>query len=273
LDCMAARSPISPRTLRGAVLASNFLARVKRSAGLARRNGMPETPTAKLLAETRLALHQVAEHVLSPAVHAVAGHFDLRQRPGGFSTPPFEDGPTVIAVEGVDVIRYDDGGDTRAPLTTIREIADALGVEPGFPASLYRSATPYEPDRSLPVDAQAAGVLADWYALGQEALTRLAAAVRSDDPSEPRLWPEHFDLAIVAREVNYGFSPGDDHSNDPYVYVGPFGGPPTSDDFWNAPFGAMRTIHEIGSVEDAVAFLHEGRRHARESRRQARRTS
>jgi hypothetical protein len=49
-------------------------------------------------------------------------------------------------------------------------------------------------------DTAAAQVLADWYALGAQALAQLAAEVAHEMPTEAQLWPEHFDLGItVAR--------------------------------------------------------------------------
>jgi hypothetical protein len=74
------------------------------------------------------------------------------------------------------------------------------------------------------------------------------------------LWPEHFDLGISAGPINYGASPGDCHVLEPYLYVGPHEGPPPGDpEFWNAPFGAARTIHQIGTAADAAAFFRDGR--------------
>lgn len=100
---------------------------------------------------------------------------------------------------------------------------------------------------------------------GQQRRTRIhtvaqAADFADDEPTPSTLWPEHFDLAIVVARVNYGFSPGDAQIGEPYLYVGPFDGPPSGDDeFWNAPFGAVLGHREVTSVEDAVAFFHAGR--------------
>lgn len=101
--------------------------------------------------------------------------------------------------------------------------------------------------------------MADWYQLGSQALATFAAAVPDDEPTGAQLWPEHFDLGITAARVNYGVSPGDEHIAQPYLYVGPHGGPPAADDFWNAPFGAVLRHHEVSTVEAAVDFFHAGR--------------
>lgn len=45
----------------------------------------------------------------------------------------------------------------------------------------------------------------------------------------------------------------------PYLYVGPHGGPPAGDEFWNADFGAARAADEVHSVDEAVAFFESGR--------------
>jgi len=47
---------------------------------------------------------------------------------------------------------------------------------------------------------------------------------------------------------------------EPYLYVGPHVGPPPGDPaFRNAPFGAVRTIHQIGAAAGAAAFFRDGR--------------
>ena len=69
------------------------------------------------------------------------------------------------------------------------------------------------------------------------------------------LFPEHFDVGITAGAVNYGASPGDADIQLPYAYVGPHSGPASGDDFWNASFGAFRSLEEIGSADAALAFF------------------
>lgn len=50
--------------------------------------------------------------------------------------------------------------------------------------------------------------------------------------------------------------PGDASIGEPYAYVGPhaqrFGA------FWNQPFGAARTVAELGDVPEVLAFFREG---------------
>ena len=118
--------------------------------------------------------------------------------------------------------------------------------------------------RLLTVDPAAAAALAGWFQLGEKALKTLAGELAAEKPSKPELWPEHFDLAITAGAVNYGFSPGDETIATPYVYVGPHE-PPTSGELWNAPFGAYRTWDDVRDAEAALAFLRSGHEAATES--------
>jgi hypothetical protein len=83
--------------------------------------------------------------------------------------------------------------------------------------------------RSCGSTSKRPSLLADWYQLGAHALASFAAAVPDDQPTSAQLWPEHFDLGITAARVNYGVSPGDGHIAEPYLYVGPHGGPPAAE--------------------------------------------
>jgi hypothetical protein len=218
---------------------------------------MRELPPTEVIVATRESLHRVAEHVLSAALKTATGQITLLPGPSGFRTPALPDG-RIVAVEGTHIAVHDDGGVRRAELTTVAAAAGVAGIAPGFPWTKHPPATPLEPDAALTVDPVAAAVLEDWLALGAEALALLAADIGEEDPGEARLYPEHFDLALTAAEVNYGVSPGDELIELPYLYVGPHEGPPDDDDFWNAPFGAFRGINDIRSAGDAVAFLLEG---------------
>jgi hypothetical protein len=218
-----------------------------------RRNQISDT-----LAATRDALHRVAEHVVSPARHAVTGEIHLYPDAGGFTTPPFGDDDRKVAVDGVHLVVRSRDGERRAPLSTVGAAAEFVGIEPGAPAHVYTPATPLDPDAPLDIDPAAAAVIANWYELGSRALASFAESIVGDEPTEARLWPEHFDLGIAAGAVNYGVSPGDEHVADPYLYVSPHAGPLAGDDFWNAPFGAVLTIHQVRSADDAVAFFRAG---------------
>jgi hypothetical protein len=215
-------------------------------------------------AETRQSLHTLAEHVLAAARYHAIGRIGLQVVPGGFATPPFGDDHRTIGVEGTELVVRAGGQDRRTPITTLRAAGGFAGVAPGAPSNVYKPATPCDLDAPLTVDAGAARRLADWYALGDAALRRLRVEIADDQPSDLTLWPEHFDVAIRAGEVNYGASPGDAQVPAPYLYVGPTGLDlaATGDSFWNQPFGAAVTWEDVRSVEDAVEFFRQGRQHA-----------
>jgi hypothetical protein len=225
---------------------------------------MPDAPPHDPpIVRTRLAWQSVAEHVLSAARHAATGRIGLRPAPGGFATPayPSDHGERTLAVVGGEIVRTDGRGESRAPLTTVAAAARLAEVAPGAPRGVYTPATPLLPDDPLFVDPGSAAILADWWALVDQALARFAAAHADESPSEAQLWPEHFDLGLTVGEVNYGGSPGDEGDPLPYLYVGPWA-PRPLDDFWNRPFGASIAASEVRGVDDAVAFLEEGRRRA-----------
>jgi hypothetical protein len=222
---------------------------------------MSDTVTDDALTTTRRSLHHVAEHVLSAARKRTTGReISLLPGPGGVRTPPLPDGRVLALIDG-SIAVIDDSGVRRAPLATVRAAAEFVGTEPGFPWTKHPPGTEFLPDEPLKVDQEAARVLGDWFALGDTALRELAATLSPGAEPTPQIFPEHFDLAITVAEVNYGLSPGDDAIPAPYLYVGPFAGPPAGDaGFWNAPFGAYTTVADIDTPADALAFFLEGQR-------------
>jgi hypothetical protein len=82
--------------------------------------------------------------------------------------------------------------------------------------------------------ADALAELAAWFANASASLDRLRdeLSARGLAPSPVCAWPHHFDLASLtsleagdaehARSVNAGFSPGDEHYDEPYFYVSPY---------------------------------------------------
>ena len=135
-----------------------------------------------------------------------------------------------------------------------RDLAAAMAADAGAPTGLYHDGCGVDVEEALRLDPAAATVLVRWLADGD-------AALRAFDPEQdPVLWPEHFDLAISAGEVNYGVSLGDGFHATPYAYVGPW----TTRDgaFWNAPFGAVRAARKFDDVAAIADFFATGRDHA-----------
>jgi hypothetical protein len=220
---------------------------------------MPNSdPTA--YTATRRALHAVAEHVLAAALHDATGRIGLRATPGGFGTPPFPASGTErqVRVDGTDIVVRHGATERRAPLRTVRQAAAHAGIEPGAPQFVYTPATPLDLDAPLAVEPSAAAAIHHWFRLGAEAIERFRAAHMPAQPTAAQLWPEHFDLAIVMGEVNYGCSPGDDVHGSGYAYVGPWNLDGLTGAFWNEPFGASRSSSELGSADRVVAFFETG---------------
>jgi hypothetical protein len=199
------------------------------------------------LVRTRLALHAIAERVISPArVLATGYEIALEATPGGFGTPPLPDGGRV-RVEGSEIVVEDGAGvRQRAPITTLR----AAGRLSRLDADL--------PDEPLSVDPDAAAFLGAFYAFATCALERLRVTVAESSPV--RLWPEHFDVAIDAGKeaaglrATYGASPGDEQHAEPYLYVAPWKAPPRSPS-WNGKgfAGAELGWSELISAPDPMA--------------------
>ena len=149
-------------------------------------------PLPAAYADTRDALHELAERTVSPAREAVNGKIGLRYTRGGFGTPFFGDGEQV-RVEGTELVRVGVGGERREPLD---------------------------------VDSASVAALADVYGFGTNVLETLRAQLPdSAQAGRVQLWPEHFDVGLdlhragTGEEIVAGMSPGDEHYAEPYVYV------------------------------------------------------
>jgi len=201
---------------------------------------------------TRRALHAVAEQVLAGALHRATGRIGLRATPDGFGTPWFSG--RRLRVAGVDLVVEDGDAVRRAPLTTLGEAAAFAGIEPGAP-DVYPPATEPAPDAPLALDPTAAAAVHDWFRVVADALAVWRDEVADRQPNEVQLWPEHFDLALVAGKVNYGGSPGDDGHAAPYAYVGPWRTDGLVGEYWNEPFGASRPAAEVDGPDDVLAFF------------------
>src|SRR5919108_1683044 len=124
--------------------------------------------------ETRQSWHALAEHVLCAARHRSTGRIGLQVVDGGFATPPFGDDQRTVGVEHGRLVLRAGGRERRAPISTLRAAGAFADVEPGAPTSVFKPTTACDLDAPLPVEADAARRLADWYALGDEALRRLS---------------------------------------------------------------------------------------------------
>jgi hypothetical protein len=194
---------------------------------------------------TRTGLHAVAESMLAGPQLVRSGTIRLRVLQGGFGTVA----EPVLRVAGADLVRADG---TRVPLRgTLAQVAETAGVALTVP-DIYPDHATLGPDDPLEVDPLGAAHLAAWFERGRQALVALAPA------RTPVLWPEHFDLAVDVGDVGYGVSPGDGFSAAPYAYVSPPAPDPASP-FWNAPFGALRTISELPTPDAVLHFFRTGR--------------
>jgi hypothetical protein len=195
-------------------------------------------PLPPSFGETRVALHKVAEAVVSPA-RKPDNEIALRYTRGGFGTPFFEqDGMDCqVRVEHGELVRQRGDQEEREPL-------------PGE------------------VDKVAATALGDFYGFACSVLEQLRADEADGDPSLVQLWPEHFDIAFelgserAGQRANFGASPGDDDHDEPYLYVGPWTAE-VSGELWNATGfrGAELRYSELLEAEDqrraALEFMRE----------------
>ncbi len=219
--------------------------------------GSPSSPLPPLpdgFAATRAALHTVAEQIVAPA-RKPENEIALSATHGGFGTPPFEvEGVACqVRVEGAELIYRRGEDERRVRLTSLAAGAVLVaGLLPGG-ADLD--------DSPLAIDDKAAGALGAWYEFGAAVLGVLREeAVPGGAPSDAWLWPEHFDIAIEAgdeqsgRRANYGFSPGDEHHDEPYLYVGPWD-QGVSGSVWNATgfVGAEIGYADLQTADDQTA--------------------
>jgi len=186
----------------------------------------------------------VAEILLAGPQYRRSGTIRLRVVPGGFATTKAPE----LRVEGAELVV----GEQRLALpgNTPAGLAAVADIDAGVP-DIYDDHSGVRGDEALVVDGETAAYLGAWFTAGEAALRRAV-------PDQmPVLWPEHFDVSVTENEVNYGVSPGDSWHNEPYAYVGPWTA--REGEFWNAPFGAARSITELPDAAAIAAFFDEGR--------------
>jgi hypothetical protein len=207
-------------------------------------------PTPPSLAATRVALHRLAEHVISPARRHANGKIGLRYTRGGFGTPFFGE-DVQVRVAGSELVVDVGGVQRRAPISTLDAAAEFVGLS-RLPEDLTLGGEPLE------VDPTASAFLGDWYGFAASVLEELREeAGPARDPSRVQLWPEHFDLAVELgleaedSRAAYGLSPGDEQHPEPYVYVAPWVAPPPGELWQAAGFnGAEMSYGELLTASD-----------------------
>lgn len=205
------------------------------------------------LQTTRVALHRVAEHVMSPARAHANGKIALRFTRGGFGTPFFGD-DVQLRVVGDRLIVQDRAGERSSPITTLAALAAHVGRD-------LLPSPPADASDPLEVDPVAAAFLGDWYGFAASVLEELRAGVGDDqDPSRVQLWPEHFDLAVDlgaradGARAGYGASPGDELHPFPYLYLTPWAAVPDGPLWQQTPFpGAELPYATLAAAPDQRA--------------------
>lgn len=222
------------------------------------------------MGRTRSDLHRLSAHVLGRRRYAVSGHFGLRSSADGIVTPAFGPEPEALRLTSSCLIREVGTSSTGLALggATLGELAAFAGADLDAEFSVGPG-TPElgDTDRPLEVDAKELGALFAWFDLGWRVIDEMVAE-RSGQcrQSTVQLWPEHLDVGtsldgpgVAGGGVNLGFSAGDDLSDEPYAYVGPWGPERPGDaGYWNAPFGALATRTLVGDVAAGVAFMRAG---------------
>lgn len=226
------------------------------------------------MSTTRDSLQHVAIHIVARARSQASGRFSLRITPGGFGTPEFGDTLRRVRVSSGTLLVESDAPGAASSLAvdidgaTLAELAAAAAVDLDQPLDVGHDTTAVgDPAARLTVDPDAAALLAGWFRLSHEALDRLVATLpAAATPTLPRLWPEHFDVALDAEcrpgvRANFGASAGDGFHDEPYLYVGPWTSDrPGGGDYWNAPFGAVLAASDVPNAQAALAFFAEGQR-------------
>jgi hypothetical protein len=189
-------------------------------------------PVPSELEHTRTALHQLAEHVISPTRQRANGKIGLRYTRGGFGTPFFGNNVQIRVAGDVLTLQMDKRSQS-GRLTSLKDAAEFIGFDlTRFDAALQ--------SRPLGIDPQVSEFLGDWFGLAASVLEQLRVdAAERHEPGRVQLWPEHFDMAVelgsegAGTLASYGCSPGDEQHPEPYLYVSPWTARPTGP-LWQA---------------------------------------
>lgn len=139
-------------------------------------------------------------------------------------------------------------------------LSEKLGAEVKFrdydmPAHAVKNGAAFSPNRAHLT------AIARWYTFGQNALA---------GNGELRVWPHHLDLGywspgeVDGTSIGGGLSPGDDHFDQPYIYINPYGVdkpaslPELEQGHWTEHwFGAVLTADELASSNDPESLAAE----------------
>ena len=197
-------------------------------------------PDPAVFTATRRRLHGIGECLMAGPQRRAGGRFTLRVTPGGFATT----GSPALRLDGTDILV--DECRRVAVAGKFSDLADALGVDFGAPLDDYPAGSEATPTDEVSLDATSARLIQAWYLKADAALRVMAPR------QTPILWPEHFDVAILLDDTSYGASPGDAFHPTPYAYVS--SAVHDGSDFWNAPFGAIRSQEQMHAIDDLVTF-------------------
>jgi hypothetical protein len=229
------------------------------------------------VAQSRDVLQRIAVHVVARARVEAAGRFSLRVAAGGFATPDMGPNGKRVRVSGATLLVESDAVGAAAARSmalhgsTLAQLARFAGVDLTRPLDVGHETPPVgDADAVIDLPADGARSVHNWFGLTATILDQVLAELAPFAlPTLPRLWPEHFDLAVEAQaspsqRVNLGGSPGDGFSDEPYLYVGPWTADrPGDPSFWNAGFGAFRTRSQLTAdgadvVRAGAEFLLDG---------------
>ncbi|MFV2039978.1 MAG: hypothetical protein ACC660_07030 [Acidimicrobiales bacterium] len=226
---------------------------------------LPEVPAG--YAACRNDYHRLAYAVVSNARKTANGKFGLRYTHGGFGTPFFGTDEQV-RVQGTRIIVQRGDVVTTETITTLTRAAEFAGTVANADQAEPDTVDIGDVDRQLDVSVETGAFLGDWFGFGTLILEELRLLGRAaDDVSRVQIWPGHFDPSIeigsadAGRRASYGASPGDSGSDEPYLYVAPWGEIDRTDPYWNSETfpGSRLTYQDLLATQDqretAVEFF------------------
>jgi hypothetical protein len=203
------------------------------------------------LTPARLAAHYAAQWLaraarayIPPAANDSHTNFGWDHGLGGFATHPLPDG-SRLALRIADMTLLLSGARDGEQALSLRDRNDAdirawlapqLAAKGFDPAALDKMSPYAMPDSPIATGARypldglepALGALAGWYHNASIALDTVRQELVASGLRAPpvRCWPHHFDLDTLiyfdaqnTRSMGVGFSPGDEHYDEPYFYV------------------------------------------------------